>query len=617
MPKEDGVLEPWATARRRLAELWSLVGVGRGVTWAAAGLIVAELAFHAWAVFPSWFFLDDYNFLYDGQRQRLDLSYMLTPYSGHLMPGGRVVTWIVSRAGTLDWGLAATGSLVFQALASVAAWWMLVTLFGHRKTLLFPLALYLTSPLTAPTKLWWIASVSHLPVQIGFFSAVACWVMYLRTRHTWPLVGTVLAVLLGVTFDVRGILTLPVLAFVAVAYFGSGSLPRRLLHVLRTYLAAWTAFVVLGGAYTAYYVLEVPPIANGSLLGGFPSVASTLLGRGFGAGVLGGPWRWEVVAPPTAFADTPTFLVPLCWVVIILVVAYLALRRTRTLRAWALLLAYLVATTLVVASARAAVGSVTGREYRYLTDAACVVTLCVALATHTLIGAVESSEPRERSALVVAAPRALVVLLCGVILASGIWNSATYAHIWHHQNASDPYMHRLQADARRAGHIELAQTPTPEEVLSRLVTPRNNTHTLASLLDTRVDFPSVSRRLLVVGQGGALRRAHIELGVASKEGPSEGCGWHVTSKGLDIPLNGRAFQAKWWMRIGYLTSGPSNVTITAGDRERRVQLPGGLGNLFLRMTGTFDSVRIDGLEPGQTMCVDRIEVGLPVAGGSL
>jgi hypothetical protein len=324
-----------------------------------------------------------------------------------------------------------------------------------------------------------------------------------------------------------------------------------------------------------------------------------------------------VVAPPTAFSDTPSFLVLVCWVVITLVVGYLALRRTRTLRAWVLLLAYLVATTLVVASARAAVGSVTGREYRYLTDAACVVTLCVALATHTLIGAVESSEPRDKPLLVVSAPRALVALLCGVIVASGLWNSATYAHIWHHQNASDPYLHRLQADARKGGHVELAQTPTPEDVLSRLVTPRNNTHTLASLLDTRVEFPSVSRRLLVVGPGGGLHRADIELGVASKEGPSEGCGWHVTSKGLDIPLNGRAFQAKWWMRIGYLASGPADVTVTAGTRERRVQFPGGLGNLFLQMTGTFDSVRIDGLKPGQTMCVDRIEVGLPVAGGSL
>ena len=59
-----------------------------------------------------------------------------------------------------------------------------------------------------------------------------------------------------------------------------------------------------------------------------------------------------VVAPPTAYADTPASLVTLSWVVIILVVAYLALRRTRTRRAWALLLAYLVALALLVASAR-------------------------------------------------------------------------------------------------------------------------------------------------------------------------------------------------------------------------------------------------------------------------
>ena len=606
-----------ARAPQPLSELWSLLGAERKVTLAAISMIAAELVFHAWAVFPAWFFLDDYNFLADGRRRPLDLSYLLTPYSGHLMPGGRLVTWLVSRSGSLDWPLAATGSLVFQALASAAAWWMLVTLFGRRATLLIPLAIYLSSPLTAPTKLWWIASVSHLPVQIGFFAAVGCWVVYLRSRRALPLVGTVLAVLLGMAFDVRGILTLPVLAFLALAYFATASGVRRVQRVVRDYLAAWTLFALVGGAYTAYYFLEVPQIAEGSSLRGLPVVAFTLLGTAFAAGVLGGPWRWEVSAPPTAFSDAAPLLVHVSWVVLALVVTYIALRRTRTIRAWVLLLGYLFATALVVASARSAVGSVVGREYRYLSDSICVVALCLALATHSLLGAAESSEPREHPPLAVSAPRALVALLVLVIVASGLWNSATYAHIWHHRNASDPYMHRLEAAARSAGHVDLVRTVVPEDVLSRVTTPRNNTRNLASLLDTPVDFPSTSQRLLVVGPNGRLHRAVIDLGVSSRAGPTPGCGWHVTSEGREIPLRGRAFNSTWWVRIGYLASDPSTLTVTTGAKERRVEIPSGLGNLFLRVTGTFDSVRIDGLAPGQTMCVNRIEVGQPVAGGSL
>ena len=42
------------------------------------------------------------------------------------MPGSRALVWLVESSGPLNWGLAATVTLVVQAVASLAALWMLV-----------------------------------------------------------------------------------------------------------------------------------------------------------------------------------------------------------------------------------------------------------------------------------------------------------------------------------------------------------------------------------------------------------------------------------------------------------------------------------------------------------
>lgn len=601
-----------------MAEAWSRLEASRRVSLVAWSLITVQLCFHAWLVVPAWFIHDDYNFLADGRQHALDLSYLLTPYSGHLMPGGRLLTWLVARSGTLNWALAAAGSLLLQALASTSAWLMLVRLFGHRVGLLAPLALYLFSALTVPTKLWWIASVSHLPVQIAFFVGVTCWVEYLRRPTAMRfLLASAAAASLGMLFDVRGILILPVFAFLSAAYFSTGTWWRRLGRLLRTYWKAWALFVALGAAYSGYYLLEVPQISRASLLHGFPAITSVMLGRSFVSGVLGGPWRWNVSAPPTAFSDPPVLFVQVAWAVLALLVAYFALRRSRTGRAWALLLGYLLVTAVIVSSARAGNGEVVGREYRYLSDAMCLVALCLGLASHKLLGATESSEPRPGPPLVAPAPRALATGLVVVVALSGLWNSTIYGHIWHRQNASDAYMHTLAKSARAHAPVDLVSTPTPEGVMNRLLYPRNNTKTLASLLDVKVRFPSESSRLLIVDDHGALRPVGIDAESSSTPGPMDGCGWRVTHKGASIPLQDAVRTAPSWMRIGYLASAPSSLTIGAGPQSRTVSIASGLGTLYVRTSAVFDTVEITGLRRGQSLCVDTIQVGRPVPGGPL
>jgi len=243
--------------------------------------------------------------------------------------------------------------------------------------------------------------------------------------------------------------------------------------------------------------------------------------------------------------------------------------------------------------------------------------LCLGLAFLPLRGSVESSAARTEPLLTVAVPRAGLVALLVLVCGSGLISSALYARHWHSGNASDAYVHQLAADLKAEGAVDLADQPVAEDVMSHLAAPNNTVRRLSSLLSDQVAFPRTSPRLAVVAPDGSLQRALIGPGVVSRPGPRQDCGWPVGEQGSDIPLTGRAFPWVWWARIGYLASRDSAVRISAGSDSVEASVQAGLNSLYVRLDGTFDTVRIDGLDNGATLCVDTIEVGQPTPGGRL
>jgi hypothetical protein len=272
---------------------------------------------------------------------------------------------------------------------------------------------------------------------------------------------------------------------------------------------------------------------------------------------------------------------------------------------------------LLVTSRAPSFGRVIGLEYRYLTDAACVLALCIGLAFLPMRGAEGASAPRAEPLLRPQVPPVGWVALVLVVSVGGLFSTTRYAQYWHHDNASDAYVYNLQADLRAQGVVDLVDQPVPEEVMANLAAPNNTVRRFVTLLSERVSFPAATSRLGVVGADGTLRQALIEPGVVSVPGPREDCGWPVRSNGRSIDLEGTAFPWDWWIRIGYLGSEGSPVTVLAGDSRVETTVEAGLNSLYVRVKGTFDSVRIDGLAPGATLCVDTIEVGQPVPGGGL
>jgi hypothetical protein len=334
--------------------------------------------------------------------------------------------------------------------------------------------------------------------------------------------------------------------------------------------------------------------------------------------LLGGPWQWAHDVQPTSSANPPDWTVHLAWVLLAGVVAYGVLRRHATLRAWGLLLlGYVMDLGLLLVARATAFGPGVASEYRFFTDLAPAAALAVGLAFMQLPRARQTSRERDRPLLVVRiGPRpvgALVTLVCAL----GLVSQTVYARTFHEGLGSKGYMHRLDEGLAARGKVDLLDKELPETVSPSLITPWNRVSVMASLLSDKVSFPETSPDLVVVDDDGSLHKAVIEPGLFSREGTRPGCGWLVDSPGLDIPLDGTAFQWVWWMRIGYLASDDSHIRVWAGDSRVETTVQAGLNDLWVRVKGSFDYVRVSGLDDGVTMCVDTIELGQPVPGGYL
>jgi hypothetical protein len=577
-------------------------------------MIAGQLIFRGWALYPSWFFTDDYRLMYDARAQGLGWDYLTRPFDSQFMPFGRLLVWVVTASGSMNWFLAASLTLLLQALASAACLWMLVSLFGPRWGVLAPLGLYLTSVLTLPALMWWAAGINQIPLQAAFFVAVTAWVRHLRSgRRRWLflVVGTVA---FGLLCYVKALLIVPVLGYVSIAYFAQGNLSDRVVTAVRSWWAQGALALVLVMGYLAYYTTAVPQpfvAKSGSVAA---EVADAMLGTSMATGILGGPWRWWRTSPPIVLASPPSWTVHASWVLIALLVLYAALRRHRTLRGWFLLAAYGGALYVLLATSRGQTfGRLAGLEYRYLTDAACVLALVVGLVFLELLDAPDSSQPRSVPLINLGIDRRWVAAVVAVVVLGGLVSSWRYVGYWHRDNASRAYVKTLQSNLSTKGPApQLAGQTLPDVVMPEYTKPYNSASRFVRLLSPDVTFPSASGRLQVIDEQGRLQPAQIKTAVRSVAGPVDDCGWKVTAPGADIPLEARTFDWHWWLRIGYLGSQDSPIVVTVGENRREALLRRGLHSLYVEVDGVFDSVSLTGLEQGTTVCVDTIEVGDPV-----
>jgi hypothetical protein len=591
----------------------------RHQVWLAGGLmILVQAAFRAWAVYPGFFYGDDYRLVREAGLDKFGISYLTQPYDAQFMPYGRMVAWIAARPELMEWSLLATSSLIAQVVAGVACFWMLGTVFGWRWGILGPLALYLSCAMTMPVLMWWAAGLNQIPLQAVFFATIAAWVHYLRNRSWWWLLATFLIIAFGLLCYVKTLLLFPILAFIALAYFSEGRPIRRVRIAVRAYWPAVLAGLAGAATFTAYYVTQVPQLATTGGSSQFGGLLNGMLGTSFAVGAFGGPWRWDDKIAPAGLADPPAWAVHLSWVLAALIIAYLALRRERTLRAWLMLAAYLAADfTLLLTTRAPVVGAVTGSEYRYLTDSTCALTLAVSLASMQILGAVQSSVPRSTPLLIRGLSNRVVAVGVTLVVVSGAFSAWGYARMWHTENVGDHYLHTAIATMQGSDEVDLADQDVPATIIAPFGFPYNRTRILLPLVSKTARFPEATDSLHILDENGAVHSADLDVAASSLPAPANGCGWKVTAtNGASIPLERETNGFSWWLKIEYLASGDSGVRVVAGDGDVTTEVFRGLGDLYVYITGgVFDEVRFEDLDPGVTLCVDTIDVGTPVPEG--
>ncbi len=361
-------------------------------------LVVAATGFRVWAAQGTWWFYDDFYFIQRAVTHDPTPGFLLTPYNGHLMPAGVLLTWVNTQLAPMSFGVASTELIVLFAVSGLAMLRLLVRLFGARRAVLLPLLLYLFSPILLPATTWWAAGVNQLPMLVAELLALDAFVDYLRRPTRRALALNLLWLVVGLLFVERTLLVFGVMWLVAMMYFTTGTLPDRARDLWRRHRPALVAHAVLAGGYLACYVPWALDFNARTLIRRpFFEVVQDMVVTAFSSGFVGGPVTWQVSRVTQSEAHPPQLVLLLGWAVLLVLVVASATTRTRGLRAW-LLPAYALAANIALISVSRAIyfGPEIALDYRFQTEAAVLGALAVGFAFLPVIGAREA-QARPRS----------------------------------------------------------------------------------------------------------------------------------------------------------------------------------------------------------------------------
>jgi hypothetical protein len=619
MEVDDGLLVDVPASPTRAGRWIRDHPVGLGV----AGLIVVQLIWRA-QIFASSFFGGD-DFLYQSRAHQLGLSWKLLAanYNGQLLPGVFGLAWLDESVAPLSWGFVVAQTLLLQALAALAFWHLLTTVFGRRAALLLPLALYLASPLTLPSNTWWAASLSAIPLQISLCMAVASHVRHLRSHSTLSAIVTAAWMALGLCFFSRAAL-LPVgLVGLSIALLPRTGVRRSLTWVLRRYPLAWSMqLLVLGGYALAYALAPRDSASQGvSLPDSFADLLRFFqngLTRSLAPGLVGGPWRWIGPDSPSALAD-PRFLA--AWIaglLLLVLIAVTAACRRRGLGMWVVAMVYVLSDLTLTSLGRPnLLGGSLSLETHYVTDAVPLLYLTVTFMFLPVRG--EGGIAHQRATLTrFATPlRATTGLLAATL---GLLSSAAYSTHTFTTERSSREPARTYIETARS---QLAAAPADLRLYDRLVPGTVMNGLFGSAAKTSAVFsPALStgaeRQLFapypehpyLLSETGRLTLLRLR-GVSTLPGPTPGCGYLVKADPVDLSLGTPIFDYAWTARLGYLSSKEGSVRVLAGGRAVVVPVHQGLHQAYFPLRAKGGQVTLQVLTPGVGLCVDRVDIGQP------
>jgi len=334
-------------------------------------------------------------------------------------------------------------------------------------------------------------------------------------------------------------------------------------------------------------------------------------------GLVGGPVRWwRVPAQPFSFALPGDALTLVALALLGVLLWEVRKHRRRSLRALWIPAYFLVIDMALVLVTRASVsGPLVGLDYRFQGELAAASAIALACMTMPVIGARESSERRSGSEFL-DHPRRVGLATAAMVLVSA-WSTYGYMTYWHADDGARRWFAALVPQLRAATTpIPVVDATVPYSVTNGVRYPENlQSRVLAGekvLAFTRV----ATDRLDIVDDHGRIGAVAVVPTRSGEDGPNGRCGWKVEADPVTIPLDGPVAFGGWWVRIGYLSSGDSPVTVTAGDVARDTTVRPGVHALYFEGGPQFRSVTIGGLVDGVTLCTNDVTVGRVVPASS-
>ncbi|HEU5110020.1 MAG TPA: hypothetical protein VFT95_15875, partial [Micromonosporaceae bacterium] len=275
----------------------------------AGGLIVLSVAWRASTAVRGYLTTDDFPIIAQADAAELTLGHLFAPYNNHLMPAGRLVTFVVERLTGYEYWPYLALMLLAQLAVGVAFHRLLRLMLPAGWALLLPLCLVLFNPLTLEVGAWWAVGVNLLPMQLAMILAVGAQVRYLRTGDRRHLGTLALAVAGGLLFFEKALLVVPLVFLVTLCLYAPGGPVRAVLTTVRRWWPAWAVLTAVSVGYLAVYVptstysmLREP--SSGREVGTF---LAQFYGHTLAPGLVGGPWRWLDAADgaPVAAPDRP------------------------------------------------------------------------------------------------------------------------------------------------------------------------------------------------------------------------------------------------------------------------------------------------------------------------
>lgn len=585
----------------------------------AAVVIVASAVWRASITTRGYLTADDFPIIGEADASPLTLGHLFQLYNNHLMPAGRLVTWVTHRLTEYDYWPYATLMIIGNLVVSIAFYRLLRLMLRPSWALLFPLCLFLFNPLTLEVSAWWAVGINLLPMQLAMIMGVTSQVRYLRDRQRKHLVALGLWVVFGLAFFEKSLLVVALVFLVTVCLYAPGGPVRAVLTTIRRWWPAWLVLTGVSLAFLALYLGGSTSSLRRPLSGAeVETFAQQFFGQSLTTGLLGGPWTWlDAGDGPAVVAPTST-LQATSWVLVaVLVLTTLWLRRTVALRAWLLLLLYAGIAAGLIGATRlgSAFSGVAGLVPRYVADVLLVAAICVGVAVCGL-RRVEDDDDQPSAglpAVVRSHPRtsgAALATSTVLLVASSLYSGVDFGTDWASKLGRDYLVTAREGLANAAPGTVFMDQPVPENVVPRLSTPWNMQSKFFAPLDDPPAFVTKAQSLFIFDTSGKVRPAWVK-GVKAQPGPTPGCGYQLAGGGTTtIELAGTVTEYWQAVRIAYLSDRDTSATFRLGTGgATSFDVHRGLNAIFMLAHGGGRTVELTVADPAASFCTDEIEIG--------